>query len=150
MAIDVDAIKKLREVTGAGISDCRWALEETKGDQKKALELIRKKGIEKAAKKAEREIKDGMVFSYVHHTGKIGALVALGCETDFVAKTDHFQKLGKELCLQVASSQPDSVEELLKSQYVRDPSKTVEDLVKETIGVLGENIQVVEFKIAKI
>jgi elongation factor Ts len=150
MAIDVSAIKKLRELTGAAISDCRWALSETNGDEKKAVELIRKKGIERAAKKADREVKAGMVFSYIHHTGTIGALVALACETDFVAKTDDFQKLGKELCLQVASNQPENVKELLKQEYVRDPSKTVEELIKETIGKLGENILVADFKIARI
>jgi len=150
MSIDVLAIKKLRAMTGAGISDCRQVLEETKGDQKKAVELLRKRGIEKAAKKADREVKAGMVFAYVHHTGTLGALVSLLCETDFVARTDDFQKLGKEICLQVASNQPENVKELLKQEYIRDPSKTIEELIKETIGKLGENIQVAEFKITKI
>jgi elongation factor Ts len=148
--IDVLAIKKLREITGAGISDCRQVLDETKGDQKKAIELLRKRGIEKAAKKADRQVKAGMVFAYIHHTGTLGALVSLSCETDFVARTDDFQKLGKELCLQIASNQPENVKELLKQEYIRDPSKTIETLIKETIGKLGENILVTDFKIAKI
>lgn len=150
MNIDVLAIKKLREITGAGISDCRQVLDETKGDQKKAIELLRKRGIEKAAKKADRQVKAGMVFAYIHHTGTLGALVSLSCETDFVARTDDFQKLGKELCLQIASNQPENVKELLKQEYIRDPSKTIETLIKETIGKLGENILVTDFKIAKI
>lgn len=150
MSIDVLAIKKLRELTAAGISDCRQVLDETKGDQKRAIELLRKRGIEKAAKKADREVKTGMVFAYIHHTGTLGVLVSLACETDFVAKTDEFQKLGKELCLQVTSNQPENVKELLKQEYIRDPAKTVEELIKETIGKLGENIQVSDFKIAKV
>ncbi len=150
MAIDVAAIKKLRELTSAGVSDIRSALDEARGDEKKAIEILRKRGIEKAAKKADRQVKAGMVFAYVHHTGTLGVLVSLACETDFVAKTDDFQKLGKELCLQVASSQPENTEALLKSEYVRDPAKTIAELVKETIGKLGENIQVTDFRIAKI
>jgi elongation factor Ts len=150
MKIGIEDIKKLREVTGAGIADCRQALEDTDGDQKKAAEILRKKGIEKAGKKAERQVKAGMVFSYVHHTGRLGAIVGLACETDFVAKTDDFQKLGKELALHIAASKPTSVEELMGQEYVRDASKTVEVLIKETIGKLGENIQVLEFKILEV
>jgi elongation factor Ts len=150
MSIDVLAIKKLREKTGAGVSDCRMALEETGGDQKKAVEWLRKKGIEKAEKKGERQVKAGMIFTYIHHTGRIGAMVALACETDFVAKTDDFQNLGRELALHICASDPQSVEELLKQEYVRDPSKTVQELIKEVIGKLGENIQVIEFKIIKV
>ncbi len=150
MKIGIEDIKKLREVTGAGIADCRQALEDTDGDQKKAAEILRKKGIEKAGKKAERQVKAGMVFSYVHHTGRLGAIVGLACETDFVAKTDDFQKLGKELALHIAASKPTSVEELMGQEYVRDASKTVEVLIKETIGKLGENIQVLEFKLVEV
>jgi elongation factor Ts len=147
MKVNIEDIKKLREQTGAGISDCRQALEETKGKLKEAAELLRKKGIEKAAKKSEREVKAGTVFSYVHHTGRLGVMVGLACETDFVAKTEDFQKLGKELTIQVASTKPETVEALLQQEYVRDMSKTVEELIKETIGKLGENIQVTEFRI---
>jgi elongation factor Ts len=144
--VKIEDIKKLREETQAGVSDCRAALEETNGDFVKAKEILRRKGMEKAAKKAEREVKVGMVFSYVHHTGRLGVLVSLACETDFVAKNEAFQKLGKELALHIAAAQPANVEELLKQEYVRDASKTIAELVKETIGVLGENMQVVDFK----
>ena len=150
MKVDVIAIKKLRELTGAGVADCRMALEASKGDQKKAVDWLRKKGIEKAEKKADRQVKAGKVFSYLHHTGRLGAIVSLACETDFVAKTDDFQNLGKELALHIAASKPKDVEDLLKQEYVRDPSKTVEELVKEVIGKLGENMQVVEFKIVEV
>lgn len=145
----MDEIKKLREATGAGIADCRAALEEAGGDQKRAEEIIRQKGLERAAKKADRETTQGQVFSYVHG-GKIGVLVALACETDFVARTDDFQYLGKELCLQVASMNPGNVEELLRQEYIRNPQLTVNELVKGVIGKLGENIRVLEFSRVKI
>jgi len=143
MTVDVNSIKKLRDLTGAGIADCREALEAGKGDLKKAEEFLKKKGIEKADKKSGRETHQGRVFSYVHG-GKIGVLVSLLCETDFVAKTDEFQNLGKELCLQVASMNPKNAEELLKQEYVRDPSQTIEAMVKAVAGKLGENIKVGE------
>ncbi len=150
MKVKVDDIKKLRDQTGAGIADCREALEECEGDEKKAVEILRKKGLEKAAKKTSREVKAGSVFSYVHHNGQVGVLVSLACETDFVAKTDDFQALGKELTLQIAAGKPSSVAELLDQDYVRDPSKKVADLIKEVIGKLGENIQVVDFKVCLV
>lgn len=149
MKVKIEDIKKLRSETGAGVADCRQALEET-GDFAKAREWLRKKGMEKAVKKAEREVKAGAVFSYVHHTGRLGSMVALACETDFVAKTDDFQKLGRELALQVASMQPESIEALLEQEYIRDPGKKIGDLVKEVIGKLGENIRVTDFKVVVV
>ena len=150
MKVKIEDIKKLREKTGAGVADCREALEDAKGDMRKAIELLRQKGLERAEKKSEREVKGGAVFSYVHHTGRIGSMVALACETDFVAKTEDFQKLGKELALHVAASGPRNIEELLGQEYVRDSSKKIEELIKEVIGKLGENIQVVDFKTLEI
>jgi len=147
MKVKIEDIKKLREITGAGIADCRVALEETKGDLVTAEKILHKKGLEIAAKKAERQVKAGMVFAYVHHTGRLGTMVGLACETDFVAKTDDFQKLGKELAMQVAASNAGDVKELLESEYIRDPAKKVSDLIKETIGKLGENIQVVGLQV---
>ncbi len=142
--VSVDQIKKLRELTGAGIADCREALEKANGDEKKAKEFIKEKGFEKAAKKSDRETHDGRVFSYVHG-GKIGVLVTLSCETDFVAKTDDFQNLGREICLQIASMKPKSVDNLLKQEYIRDPKLTIDGMIKSVIGKLGENIKVAEF-----
>ncbi len=148
--IKVEDIKKLREETGAGVADCREALADCDGDQVKATEILRKKGIEHAAKKAGREVKAGSVFSYIHHNGRVGVLVSLACETDFVAKTDEFQNLGRELALHIAAAKPNTVEELLYQEYVRDPSKKVAELVKQVIGKLGENIQVISFKLELI
>jgi elongation factor Ts len=144
--ISIDLIKQLRELTGAGIADCRSALDEAGSDLAKAEEIIKAKGLEKAAKKGERETGQGRVFSYVHATGKIGVVVSLLCETDFVAKTDDFVNLGKEICLQIASMEPQSVDELLKQEYIRDGSQTIENLIKLVVGKLGENIRIDEFK----
>lgn len=150
MKVSVEDIKKLREKTGAGIADCRQALEEAQGDFKKAEEWLRKKGLERAEKKSEREVKAGQVFAYTHHTGRVASLLVLACETDFVAKTDDFQKLGRELAMQVAASRSANIEEFLGEDYMRDPSKKIQELIKEVIGKLGENIQVVDFAVKTI
>src|SRR3990167_9977279 len=141
MAVDVSLIKKLREKTGAGVADCREALEEAKNDLKKAEEILTKKGFEKAAKKSDRETKAGLVESYVHQA-RVGAMVELLCETDFVARTDEFKTLAHEVAMQVASMNPKDSATLLKQEYIRDPQKTIADLVKEVIAKLGENITV--------
>lgn len=143
--ITIDQIKKLREKTGAGVMDCRRALEETKGDAPKAEELLKKWGIEKAEKKVDRETKAGIIDSYIHAGGKVGVLLELLCETDFVAKTDDFKNLAHELCLQVASMDPKDVKTLLSQEYIRDQGITVEKLVKQVIGKLGENITISRF-----
>ena len=106
MEITASAVKELRERTGAGMMDCKHALAENGGDVEKSIDYLREKGLAKAAKKASRTAADGRVFSYIHTNGKLGALVELNCETDFVAKTDEFQTLGRELCMQVAAAAP--------------------------------------------
>ena len=123
--------------------DVRKALTESDGDTKKAKEWLEKKGLKRAAEKAERDTSAGYVFSYVHFNGKVGSLIKMACETDFVAKTEDFQNLGKEVAMQVASMKPATVEELLKQDYLRDPSKTIEALVKVISGKTGENIRVI-------
>lgn len=138
--VKVDQIKRLRQETGAGIADCREALENTSNFEA-AVDYLKKKGIEKAVKKEGRATNSGQVFSYVHNN-KIGVLVSLLCETDFVAKTDDFQTLGKEICLQVASMNPKDVDGLLKQESIRDPKLTIGDMIKSVIGKLGENIKV--------
>ncbi len=143
MIITVDQIKKLRDETGLGIMDVRKALTESGGDTKKAKAWLEKKGLKRAAEKAERTTEAGYVFSYVHFNGKVGSLIKLACETDFVAKTEDFQTLGKEIAMQVASMKPESVDELLKQDYLRDPSKTIEEMIKHLTGKTGENIQIV-------
>lgn len=142
--IDLNAIKKLREETSASISDCRYALSETNGDYKKALEWIKKNALSKADKKADRETGQGVIEPYVHGD-KIGVLVEVLCETDFVARTDEFKKLSHEVAMQIASMKPENVEELMKQSYIRDASMTIEELIKGVIGKLGENIQIKRF-----
>ncbi|MFH1186920.1 MAG: translation elongation factor Ts [Candidatus Levyibacteriota bacterium] len=138
----IKLLKKLREETKAGISDCKKALEESKGDYKKSLEFLKKHGLEKADKKKDRETSQGLVEAYIHQNGKVGAIVEILCETDFVAKTDEFKSLAHEVAMQVCAMNPKDVETLLKQEYIRDSSLTIEKLVKSTIGKLGENITV--------
>jgi len=142
MKITLDQIKALREETGAGIMDVRKALIESEGDTKVAKVWIEKKGLKRAAEKEDRTTEAGYVFSYVHFNGKVGSLVKLVCETDFVAKTDDFQNLGREIAMHVAGVKPENVEELLKQDYLRDSSKTIEQIVKLVSGKTGENIRV--------
>ncbi len=143
--MDVQKIKQLREKTGAGIADCNKALKETGGDLTKAEEYLKKQGFEKAAKKSDRETGDGLISSYIHAGGKVGAMVEIACETDFVARTDEFQALTREVAMQVAAMKPKDVTELMEQVYIRDSSKKIEVLVKETIAKLGENIKVIRF-----
>lgn len=145
MAIAIEQIKKLRDKTGAPVLECRQALEVSDGDEKKALEWLREKGVARANKKQSRETKAGLVASYTHATGKVGVLIELACETDFVARNEEFQNLAHELCLQIASMNPKDVNKLLEQEYIRDPQKKVGDLVKETIAKTGENIIINRF-----
>lgn len=145
MKIKVDLIKQLREKTSAGVADIRQALEKASGDLGEAEELLRERGFEKAAKKGDRTTNAGLIESYIHGNGKVGVLVELLCETDFVARTSEFKHLAHEICLQVASMNPTDNKSLLKQEYIRDASKTIVDLIKETIAILGENIKVGRF-----
>lgn len=138
--IMTEQIKKLRAKTRAGIMDCRKALAVCDGDMEKAEKWLLQKGIAKAAKKADRETSEGIIETYTHNDGKIVSVVELLCETDFVAKTADFKKLAHELAMQVAAMRPKNVTELLKQPYIRDEKRTVDSLVKEAIGKLGENI----------
>lgn len=143
--ITTEDIKKLRERTGAGVMDVKKALEESGGDSEKAVKLIHKRGLAKAQKRADRAAPDGMIASYIHHGGKVASLVELACETDFVARTQEFQTLATEIAMQVASMEPKDVEDLLKQEYIRDPSKTIEQLIGEAVGKTGEKIVVNRF-----
>jgi elongation factor Ts len=142
---DIEQIKKLREESQASIADCRKALEESKGDYEKALTWLKKRGAEIAEKKAERETSQGVVEAYIHGNGRIGVIVALLCETDFVARTDEFKKLAHEIAMQISAMNPKDVKSLLAQEYIRDPKLTIDDLIKEAIGKIGENIKVREF-----
>jgi len=143
--IDLKLIKKLRDATQASIGDIREAVVEAAGDEKKAVELLKKKSAKIAAKKAERETGEGIVYAYIHANNKVGVLLQLSCETDFVAKTRDFAELAKEISLQIAAMDPENNDALLEMDYIRDPSKKIRDLIEEVIGKLGENIQVARF-----
>jgi elongation factor Ts len=136
--IDINQIKKLREETGVAIIRIREVLEEVKGDEKKAFEILKKEGLQKAEKREGRETGQGKVFAYSHHTGKVVGVVELLCETDFVAKNELFENLGKDLAMQVASMGETDLE---KQEFIKDPSKKVSELIKEVIAKTGENVR---------
>lgn len=143
--VDIGKLKKLREETGVSFSLCKKALEEKKNDIEAAKKLLSKWGVESAKDKSGRTTTEGGIFSYVHHNRKVASMVELLCETDFVAKNHEFQKLGTELSMQIASIPADNVSELLKQEYIRDPKKTIEDLIKEAVLKFGENIKIGKF-----
>ncbi|EKE13225.1 MAG: hypothetical protein ACD_13C00052G0014 [uncultured bacterium] len=136
--IDIELIKKLREETGVAIIRIREVLEEVGGDKKKALEVLKKEGFEKASKREGRNTSEGKVFVYTHHTGKVVGIVELLCETDFVARNELFEALGKDLAMQVASMGEANLE---KQDFVKDSGKKVSDLIKELIARTGENVR---------
>jgi len=190
MATTAKDVAALRERTGAGMMDCKKALDETNGDLDKAVELLRSKGAAKAEKRSGRQTKEGVIGSYIHHNGKIAVLVEINCETDFVARTDDFQQLGKYLAEHIAAAAPLAVDKdqvpqekvdserrifvqqvkdegkpehmidkivegkvqafykdvaLMHKMWVRDPKKSIGDLVKEVSAKTGENVQVRRF-----
>lgn len=142
MPIDLSLLKKLREQTGVSFSVCKKALEEADSDIEAAKKLLSKWGEKKAADKAERSTEQGVIGHYVHHNKRVAAFVELRTETDFVSKNDEFRALAQELAMQVATMNPDNVEELLKQEYVRDTSKTVDTLLKDAILKFGENTKI--------
>lgn len=143
--MDTAKLKQLREETGVSFSLCKKALEESGNDIEKAKKLLQEWGIEKAASKGDRETKEGAIFSYIHHNKKIGVLVSLLCETDFVGKNSDFEDLGKHIAGQIAFLNPKTAEDLLQSESIREPGKTIETLIKESILKLGENISLGQF-----
>lgn len=143
---DIKKLKQLRDETGISFSLCKKALDESDDNIEKAKELLQKWGIEKAESKSSRETKQGALFSYIHHNKKVGVMLELLCETDFVAANDEFQQLGNALAMQVASMKPEDKDELLKQPYVKDPKTTVENLIKEKILKIGENITIGRFQ----
>ena len=184
-------VKELRDISGAGMMDCKKALEECDYNLEEAMDILRKNGIAKAQKKAGRDAKDGVIMPYIHPGSKLGVLVELNCETDFVAKTDDFLQLGRDVAMHIAaanpisvnpedisedilsrekeiyldqaksSNKPDNIIEkmvegrvqkfykenvLLEQVFVKDPNKTIKDIITDTIGKLGENIVVSRFQ----
>ncbi len=160
MEIPTVKVKELRNQSGAGIMECRNALLETKGHIEEAIQILKQRSLFKAEKKKERSTSQGLVETYVHTGGRIGAMVEVNCETDFVARTDEFKELAHHLAMQVAAASPqfisgEAVPEgvdadhqeacLLLQPYIKDPGKTVQDIITETIAKVGENIKVSRF-----
>ncbi len=160
MAVTTEQIKALREETGAGVMDAKRALEEANGDAARAREILREKGVAAAAKRADRETSNGVVESYIHAGGRIGVLVEINCETDFVANTDDFRSLARNIAMQIAAMNPAVVspedrtavhegsdEEvcLVKQPFIRDPGRTIGDLIHDAVAKTGENIRVRRF-----
>ena len=167
IATTADDIKRLREETSCGVMDCKKALEEAKGDLTKAKELLRKRGLEMAAKKSDRLAKEGRVEAYIHNGNKIGVVVEVNCETDFVARNEDFCKFTRDLALHIAAVSPKYIRKedvpadilakeadkeayykancLLAQAYVKDPGKSIQDLLNELVAKIGENIVVGRF-----
>ena len=190
MGIDAKLVKNLREKTGAGMMDCKKALVESDGDLNKAVDNLRKSGIAKAEKKGTRDTREGLIYSYIHAGGRLGVLLELNCETDFVAKTEGFKELAHNLAMQIAATNPTSIDIesmdvklierekeiyidqaksegkpeniiskmvdgrmtkfyqescLMEQTYIKDSDKKVNDMIKETIATLGENISINRF-----
>ncbi len=141
----VGDLKAIREVTGAGVADIRQALIDSDGDVEKAKNILKEKGLSKADKKSDRVTNQGVVETYKHMGGKVSVIVEVLCETDFVARTEDFQELAREVAMQVAAMNPKDTKDLLSQAYIRDVSMTIEQLVKQKIAKLGENIQVGRF-----
>ncbi len=160
MAVDVKLVRDLRDQTGAGIMDCKEALEKSDGDMEKAIQALREKGVASATKRVGKDTNEGVIETYLHTGGRVGAMVELGCETDFVARTEEFRKLAHDICMQVAAMGPvyveaDEIEEgddrppaqivLMLQPYIKNNSSSVGEIVRELAGKVGENIKVVRF-----
>lgn len=139
---NLDDLKKLRELTGAGVLDCRKTLDMFKGDFGKALAELKKRGLEVAEKKKDRVAKQGLIETYSHNGGKVVAVVEVLCETDFVARNEDFKYFAHELALQVSAMNPKNVEELMAQPYIRDPKLTIDQLHKNIVAKIRENIQI--------
>ncbi len=140
----IELIKQLREETQAPVMEIKKALEKAKGNFALAKNYLKEYSIQKAAKKAGEKTSEGIVESYIHQNYKVGSLIALTCQTDFVARTEEFKKLAHEIAMQVASMDPKNVNTLLDQAYIRDQKRKIKDLIDEMIGKLGENIEVKE------
>jgi elongation factor Ts len=161
VAATAEDVKRLREITNAGVMDCKRALDEAGGNVDRAVEILKERGVASAAKKASRETSQGLVESYIHAGGRIGVLVEVNCETDFVARTDTFKQLAHDVAMQIAgipttlaitedelpADAEGSVEEtvLMKQAFIRNSSQTIEQLVQEAIAQTGENIRIRRF-----
>ena len=143
--VDLDTLKQLREQTDASVGACKMALEKADGDIQRAMQFLREEGNKIAEKKSARMTGIGMVETYVHTNQRIGALLEIRSETDFVARNPEFKKLAHDIAMHIAASAPETVPMLLEQPFVKDESKTVGDLLTESISRFGENIQVTRF-----
>ena len=146
MMVTASLVKELREKTGAGMMDCKKVLTETDGDMEKAIELLRERGIAKAAKKSGRVAAEGLVEAYVSEDGKIGAVVEVNSETDFVAKNEEFKTFVMNVAKQIVEKSPKTVEELLAQESIEVPGKTVNEVLVEKIATIGENMNIRRFE----
>lgn len=144
--MSIDAIKELRDSTGFSFNEIRKALEEAAGDKTKALELLKARGATLAQKKSERSTNEGVIEAYVHSTKKVGVIVELLCETDFVARNPIFTELAHECALHIAAMAPESVAALQEQPFIKDPSLTVGQLITNAVAKLGENIKINRFE----
>jgi len=147
---DTNKIKQLRDSTGLSLGQIKKALDEAGGDEIKARGILKAQGIAVAAKKSSREVKEGVIDSYIHANKKLGAMVEVLCETDFVARNAEFQKLAHDLAMHVAAVRPGTVDDLVAQPFVKDQAITVKELIDQYIAKLGENIQVGRFEIFEI
>ena len=160
MKISTQTVKEVRDRTSAGMLDCKNALSEANGDVERAIEILRKHGLAIAEKKKGNFAAEGVIEAYAHHTKKIGALIELSCETDFVARTDEFKELAHNLVMQIAATAPQFIDTeeissgaeldpqtvcLLSQPFIKEPTRTVEDIINEVIAKVGENIKVKRF-----
>ena len=158
MQITTDKIKELREKTGVGIMECKKALVDCEGDLDAATDMLKERGVAIAEKKKDRVVREGVIDSYIHAGGRIGALIELNCETDFVARTADFRQLSHDLAMQIAASAPECIlpadvpEDkdpaeacLLLQPFIKEPQKTVQDIIFEVISKVGENIRIGKF-----
>ncbi len=137
-------IKKLREITGVGVMECKKSLEEAGGDLDKAIAIIRERGFARAERKSERTTGAGILESYIHNE-RAGVMLELRCETDFVAKNPAFKELARDLSMQIVAMNPASIDDLLQQEYIKDESLTVENFIKQAVAKFGENIRVERF-----
>ncbi len=160
MAVSTEDVKKLREETGAGVMDAKRALDEAEGNFEKAKAVLRERGMAAAAKRSERETGQGVVEAYIHGGGRIGVIVEVQCETDFVARTDGFRQLAKDVAMQIAAMNPlaltpeevpaehnGTAEEnaLLTQNFIKDGSRTIQQLVQDVVATTGENVRIARF-----
>ena len=145
METNINQIKQLRDETGASIVECKKALEESGGDKEKTIEILKKSQKILVSKKSEEEAKEGLIETYLHSNSKIGVLIEINCQTDFVAKNQEFKNLAHDLAMQIAATDPSDIEALLEQPFIKDPNKTIGDLISEYIAKLGENIKVSRF-----